>query len=76
MLSAEENLKITRVGPDAPAGKLLRRYWLPACLSSELPEKDGEIMTIQLVVFYPHHIQTHLFPLLLRNSDLLVLRSC
>ncbi|HUH87478.1 MAG TPA: aromatic ring-hydroxylating dioxygenase subunit alpha [Pusillimonas sp.] len=39
MLTAEQNDFITRVGPDAPAGKLLRRYWQPVALAEEL---DGE----------------------------------
>src|ERR1700677_3927556 len=36
MLSAEQNDRITRVGPGQPAGKLLRRYWQPAALVDEL----------------------------------------
>jgi phenylpropionate dioxygenase-like ring-hydroxylating dioxygenase large terminal subunit len=40
MLTREENERITRVGPGTPMGDLLRRYWVPALLSSELPEPD------------------------------------
>ncbi len=40
MLRAEENQFITRVGPDAPMGRFMRRYWVPAMLSSELPKPD------------------------------------
>ena len=40
MLSKEDNELLTRVGPGTPMGTLLRRYWLPAFLSSELPEPD------------------------------------
>jgi phenylpropionate dioxygenase-like ring-hydroxylating dioxygenase large terminal subunit len=40
MLSAAENQLITRTGPGTPMGELFRRYWLPAMLSSELPEPD------------------------------------
>ena len=36
MLSAEQNDRITRVGPDKPAGQVLRRYWQPAALVDEL----------------------------------------
>ncbi len=36
MLSQERNDEITRVGADQPAGRLLRRYWMPAALSEEL----------------------------------------
>jgi len=42
MLSAQENELLTRVGPGTPMGTLLRRYWLPAFLSSELPQPDGD----------------------------------
>jgi phthalate 4,5-dioxygenase len=37
-LSREENALLTEVGADTLMGKLLRRYWVPACLSEELPE--------------------------------------
>ena len=36
MLSAEDNEILTRVGPGTPIGSLLRRYWMPACLSAEI----------------------------------------
>jgi phthalate 4,5-dioxygenase oxygenase subunit len=36
MLSREENELLCRVGPDAPMGKMLRRYWIPAVLSADL----------------------------------------
>ena len=36
MLSAEQNDRITRVGSDKPAGRMLRRYWQPAALVDEL----------------------------------------
>jgi phenylpropionate dioxygenase-like ring-hydroxylating dioxygenase large terminal subunit len=42
MLSQQENELLTRVGPGTPMGTLLRRYWLPAFLSSELGEPDGD----------------------------------
>ena len=48
MLSREENERLTRVGADT-LGKLLRRYWLPACLSSELPEPDGAPLRVRLL---------------------------
>ena len=32
MLTAEENDLLTRTGPGAPAGELLRRYWQPRSL--------------------------------------------
>src|SRR5919199_2959209 len=42
MLSAKENELLTRVGPGTPMGDFLRRFWLPALLSDELPEADGD----------------------------------
>jgi phthalate 4,5-dioxygenase len=36
MTSRAENELLTRVGPDTAMGHLMRQYWLPACLSSEL----------------------------------------
>ena len=38
MLTREENERLTRVGPETPMGNLMRRYWMPALLSTELPE--------------------------------------
>lgn len=37
MLTREENELLCRVGADRPMGQMLRRYWLPALLSEELP---------------------------------------
>ena len=42
MLSKEENNLITRVGPGTPVGNVMRQYWLPAMLSSELPAPDSD----------------------------------
>jgi phenylpropionate dioxygenase-like ring-hydroxylating dioxygenase large terminal subunit len=41
VLSAEDNDILTRVGLGTPMGNLLRRYWIPACLSSEIGQPDG-----------------------------------
>src|SRR5690242_5081965 len=49
MLTPEENRRLTRVGPGTPMGALLRRYWQPACLSSELPERDGAPLRVRLL---------------------------
>jgi nitrite reductase/ring-hydroxylating ferredoxin subunit len=40
MLSKEDNELITRVGPGTGLGNLMRRYWIPVALSSELPQPD------------------------------------
>jgi phthalate 4,5-dioxygenase oxygenase subunit len=49
MLSAEDNEILTRVGPGTPMGGLLRQYWLPACLSSEVAEPDGPPARVRLL---------------------------
>ena len=36
MLTQEENELLCRIGPKAPMGRMLRRYWIPAALSGEL----------------------------------------
>jgi nitrite reductase/ring-hydroxylating ferredoxin subunit len=37
MLTQEQNDALTRTGPGTPGGDLLRRYWQPIALASELP---------------------------------------
>lgn len=37
MLSHDRQETLTRVGPETPMGELLRRYWMPAGASCELP---------------------------------------
>jgi phenylpropionate dioxygenase-like ring-hydroxylating dioxygenase large terminal subunit len=37
MMSVEQNELMTRTGPGAPAGALLRRHWQPVALADELP---------------------------------------
>jgi phenylpropionate dioxygenase-like ring-hydroxylating dioxygenase large terminal subunit len=49
MLSREENETLTRTGPGTLGGELIRRYWMPALLSSELPESDGTPVRVRLL---------------------------
>jgi len=49
MLSREENEFISRVGAGTPMGELMRQYWLPALLSSELPAPDSEPVRVLLL---------------------------
>jgi len=49
VLSAEDNEILTRVGPGTPMGNLLRRYWIPACLSAEIAEPDGAPARVRLL---------------------------
>ncbi|GAA4169592.1 Rieske 2Fe-2S domain-containing protein [Gryllotalpicola koreensis] len=55
MLKQEDNEKITRTGPGTPLGNLLRSYWQPAALVSEMPGerpvKQVRIMGEDLVLF-------------------------
>src|SRR5215470_6139457 len=55
MLSQEQNERITRVGPQTAAGKLLRRYWQPAALVDELagerPIKPVKLLGEDLVIY-------------------------
>ncbi len=39
MMSQEQNDLITRTGPKAPCGRLMRMYWQPAALVDELPAR-------------------------------------
>ena len=56
MLSAKENERFTHIGPGTPAGALLRRYWQPVCIASELseehPKKKVRILGEDVVVFH------------------------
>ena len=49
MLSPADNARLTQVGPGTPAGALMRRYWQPFALSSELPENDGAPIRVRLL---------------------------
>jgi nitrite reductase/ring-hydroxylating ferredoxin subunit len=49
MLSAVDNERITRVGAGTPMGDVMRCYWQPAALSSELPEPDGAPLRVRLL---------------------------
>ena len=49
MLSKEDNELLCRVGPGTPMGDLMRQYWIPAVLSSELPNADSDPMRVTLL---------------------------
>jgi phthalate 4,5-dioxygenase len=49
MLKHEDNERLCRVGPGTPGGALMRRYWQPAALANELPEKDGAPVRVRLL---------------------------
>src|SRR5262245_61617111 len=49
MLKQEENELVTLVGPGTPMGNTMRRYWMPALLSSELPQADSDPVRVRLL---------------------------
>src|ERR1700736_1843062 len=56
MLSKVENEYLCRVGPGTPMGTLLRRFWMPSLLSTELPDPDCPpirltLLSEQLIAF-------------------------
>ena len=54
MLSAQENERLTRVGPGTPMGELMRRYWHPVAAVAELdahPVKAVKLLGESLVLY-------------------------
>lgn len=49
MLTHEENELLTRVGLGTPMGQMMRRYWVPACLSEEVPRADCDPIRLRLL---------------------------
>ena len=49
MLSAADNEALCRVGRGTLMGDLLREYWLPALLSSKLPQPDSDPVCVLLL---------------------------
>ncbi len=49
MLTAEENDLLCRVESNAPMGQLMRRHWIPACLSEEVTAPDGAPVRTRLL---------------------------
>jgi phthalate 4,5-dioxygenase oxygenase subunit len=49
MVTKLENERLTRVGPGTPMGETMRRYWMPALLSWELPEPDCAPVRVKLL---------------------------
>ena len=48
MSKRKDSEDLVRVGPGTPMGELMRQYWMPAALSSEL-EPDGAPMRLMLL---------------------------
>ena len=54
MLTAEQNEKLTLVGPGTPMGNLMRCYWHPVAATVELernPVKAVKLLAESLVLF-------------------------
>src|SRR5947207_951893 len=49
MLSREENETLCRVGPGTLMGNLMREYWVPAVLSSEIAAPDSDPLRVMLL---------------------------
>src|SRR3954465_6770612 len=49
MLSKELNDLLTHTGSGTPMGDFLRRYWLPALLSEEIPAPDSPPVQVRLL---------------------------
>jgi phenylpropionate dioxygenase-like ring-hydroxylating dioxygenase large terminal subunit len=49
MLTAHNNDLITRTGPGTPMGEYLRRFWVPALTSDELPQPDCPPLRVKLL---------------------------
>src|SRR5437870_4092419 len=49
MLSVEDNELLTRVGPGTAGGEVIRHYWIPVLLSSELHGPDSAPLRVRLL---------------------------
>ena len=49
MLTPEENDLLCRVEGGAPMGQMMRRYWLPACMSEEVADPDGAPVRVRML---------------------------
>lgn len=48
-MNKEMSETLTRVGRGTPMGDLMRRYWVPALMTSEIAEADGPQVKVQLL---------------------------
>ena len=49
MAAQDDYMTLTRVGSGTPMGALLRRYWLPAVMSEQLPDRGGAPVRVRLL---------------------------
>lgn len=48
-MNKEMSETLVRTGPGTPMGNLMRRYWVPILLSSEIAEPDGPQVRVQIL---------------------------
>lgn len=48
-MNTEMSQTLTRTGPGTPTGQLMRRYWVPILLSSEIAEPDCPPVRVQIL---------------------------
>ncbi len=48
-LTREENELLCRVGPGTPMGAYIRHFWVPVCLSEELPTPDCDPIRVRIL---------------------------
>src|SRR5918997_2655072 len=49
MLTREQNELVTRTNAGTPMGELMRRYWVPALLSEEIPAPDSPPVQVRIL---------------------------
>jgi nitrite reductase/ring-hydroxylating ferredoxin subunit len=49
MLNHADNELLCRVGPGTPMGEMMRRFWHPVCMSSQLPAPDAAPLRVRLL---------------------------
>src|SRR6266576_2884429 len=49
MTSKQDNELLTHTNAGTPMGELMRRYWIPAFLSSEIPSPDSPPVQVRIV---------------------------
>lgn len=47
-MRAAENERLCRIGPGTPMGAVVRQFWTPGCLSSDLPSPGGAPIRVSL----------------------------
>jgi phenylpropionate dioxygenase-like ring-hydroxylating dioxygenase large terminal subunit len=49
MLTHDENLALTQIGPDKPMGRFMRRFWLPAAKTEQIAKPGGAPVRVRLL---------------------------